>query len=257
MRILHKIANLIYPEDITCIVCGEELDIATRYCICKKCEINRLDNYCLQCGCKITGTKKYCDNCLSSGRQFDVARAPFCFEENNARRLVYALKYGDKTYLGKYLAEFMADVFYKQDWSPDIITYIPLHKRKQIFVRGYNQSELIAKALSEIIDVPMAPLLKKTSYSNKNASLLGREDRKKLLKDTFTVTEDVKGKRILLVDDVLTTGSTTEECARVLKLAKAKNVWVLTFATSSEHLKLFDPKDDNEKLQKMISGKKL
>lgn len=249
---LKNVTQIVYPKDVACIVCGKELPVHTRYGVCNECRPSGIDAYCHICGTAIRGPKKYCDSCLYSNRVFDRARAPFCFEDEKIRKLIYGLKYGDKTYLAEYMAQFMVDTFYRQGWEPDLVTYVPIHKRKRIFIRGYDQSKLIAKQVSELLKLPLAETLTKIKYTRKSAAKFGRADRKRLLENTFEVNCDVRGKKILLIDDVFTSGATTEECAKVLRRAKAKNIWVLTFATSREKLPLYSIEQGEKELDKFI-----
>ena len=254
---LKSLIQTIYPGGITCIACGRELDNVTRYGMCAECNPPRILSFCRVCGNELSGTKNYCDNCMNKDKAFNEARAPFCYDNEVVRKLVYGLKYGDKTFLAPYMAEFMADTFFSQNWQPDVLTYVPIHRRKKMLVRGYDQSELLAENVSLLTGVRLDTLLKKTVYTRKNAAKLGADDRRLLLENSFEVIGDVKGKNILLIDDVCTSGATTEECARVLKQARAKRVWVLTFAASREKPQLYSLDDADKMLNKFIKNKKL
>lgn len=252
LDLLRSIVQTLYPKGVACIVCGKELRVNTRYGICNECRPLSVGNYCQICGVEINGTKKYCDACLYENRIFDQARAPFCFDNEDIKKLVYGLKYGDKTYFAPYMAEFMADVFYRQQWFPDVVTYVPIHKYKRIFTRGYDQAKLIAAHLSGLLKLPLEQLLEKNKNTKSNAAKLGRADRRKVLENSFTLKAEVRGKNILLIDDVFTSGATTEECSRVFRKGRAANIWVLTFATSKEKLPLYSLEDGEKILNKFI-----
>jgi competence protein ComFC len=116
--------------------------------------------------------------------------------------------------------------------SFDMIISVPLHKMKEL-ARGYNQAYIIAKSLSRELDIPeMSYLLERTRHTD-TQSLLDRNDRQNNVKGAFKVanTEKLMGKTILLVDDILTTGFTMNECGRVLKEAGAVSVVAATMAT--------------------------
>jgi len=114
----------------------------------------------------------------------------------------------------------------------DMVMSVPLHKHRE-FSRGYNQAYLISKALSRIIKLrECSPVLKRERYTE-SQSLLDRQKRNQNVRGAFTVVnpKKVSGKSILLVDDILTTGSTLEECGRVLKQAGAVKVFAVVVAT--------------------------
>ena len=115
--------------------------------------------------------------------------------------------------------------------SIDMISCIPLSK-KRLHDRGYNQAELLAREISKAVDVKFVPTLKKIKNNTAQSTIKDAKLRAKNVVGVYTVTdpETVKGKYILLVDDVVTTGSTVSECARMLKKAGAKAVYCITLA---------------------------
>ena len=121
-------------------------------------------------------------------------------------------------------------------WENGILVPIPLDKKK-FRARGYNQSEELAKELSEILKIPvLSDVLIKTKHTASQAELK-KEEREKNILNAFATkncgTSDVPqfyGKKVFLVDDVYTTGSTMEECAKVLQEAGAKSVWGICLA---------------------------
>ena len=115
--------------------------------------------------------------------------------------------------------------------SYDIIEAVPMHKKKKN-ERGYNQNELIAKEIAKHIEgIQYKKILKKVK-NNERQSLLSKTARIQNVKGVYEVQESkiIKDKKIILFDDIYTTGSTAEECAKVLKLNQAKEVVVLTLA---------------------------
>lgn len=120
--------------------------------------------------------------------------------------------------------------FQKTGFPIDLVTWVPIHPRK-LKLRGYNQAELLAKALSFNLGLPCMDLLSKKKET-KPQSKLNREERLKNILGVFEPKPSIMvfGKRILLVDDVITTGATASECARVLKKMGAEKVYVLALA---------------------------
>jgi ComF family protein len=178
-----------------------------------------------------------CARCRAKTPQFEVARATFHFD-GPPREAVHRLKYREKTALAARMAPFLATTF-RQDptlsgFTPHWIVPIPLHSRR-LKKRGFNQSALLARELGRILDVPTAHLLQRTRDTTPQVELK-RADRAKNMRDAFAVDMDAfaktgaKGRRILLIDDVLTTGATLDEAARVLKKAGAAEICAISFA---------------------------
>ena len=233
---LNKIVEFLFPSNLTCIFCGGELEEENKN-ICKNCLKNLpvVEKICLRCGSPISSKADYCLTCKNSQRSFDLARAPFIYKDMICD-IIYNFKYNGKKYLAKHLAEFMFKTFKeieKEILNVDIVVPVPLHikKRKQ---RGFNQAELLAKELSKMIDSKLDCNGLVREKNTKTQTKLSYLERQENLKDAFVVKnkKDFKGKVVLLVDDVLTTGSTANHCSKVLKEAGAKAVYVLTFATT-------------------------
>jgi len=172
-----------------------------------------------------------CDNCLPVEIHFDSARAGMEYEGVGAE-LVKLLKFKYRTNVLPLLVAPLLrayDEHYSKE-SFNMVVPVPLHWWRRRY-REFNQAELLASALSDAIDIPVCEVLKRRRRTPPQARL---KQLKRLsnLKNAFAVRvpEDVCGKRILLVDDVYTTGSTVNECARVLKEAEARSIHVLTSA---------------------------
>ena len=172
-KFLRVISELFYPSGIKCVICGDDLPVKTRYCICNKCELAHNTKYCLHCG-----------------------RAM------------------------KNMADYMADAYIENGLSADLITFVPMPIKRQK-TRGYNQGFVIAQKLSEILNIPCIETLRRIKETA-NLARMNRKERAEAISDSFGILSDcsVKDKNILLVDDVFTTGATTNECSRVLKKYK-------------------------------------
>lgn len=234
-KVSKILTKLVYPDGLCCISCGCELFDGDGSGFCKKCKPKRNEHYCKLCGTGLpNSTQDYCKSCLYIGKEnlyFDSARAPYLYCDDGARAVVHNLKYNEGIYLAEIMAQDMADTVMQEDWQIDAVTYVPLHWRKEQ-QRGYNQSKALATHIAKALDVQLIAALKKTVYSKVSATKLGREERKKLLEDTFELTkESIDGKNILLVDDVMTSKATANECSKVLRQGKAKHIYVITYAT--------------------------
>lgn len=227
--IINELIQILYPDDIKCIVCGREIH-PNRYGLCDVCKLDTNLNYCMRCGRHKVGIGDYCGECSSESLYFDEARSAVSYD-GQAKDLVHRLKYGDARYLAKAMSEYLLDVLLVQDWDFDCFTFVPVHKTR-LNKRGYNQAEILARELAEHTDKPCTALLQKDK-NTPNQARLNRADRAKNLADAFSVSAPVP-KHIVLIDDVMTTGATAGECAKTLKKAGAAVVYLLTFASVPE-----------------------
>lgn len=232
------ISELFFPSGIKCVICGDDIPGYDRYAVCDRCELSHNTKYCLRCGRAMKNMADYCDYCQNHKYAFDFARAPFVYE-NEVVNLVHKLKYGGGKYLAEVMAEFMADEYYESGFDADIVTFVPMHEKKK-HKRGYNQAEEIARALSGILELPLVDVLDRVKLTD-NLAKLGKAERAEAIDGAIALNPGVKVKRkkILLVDDVFTTGATSNECARVLKRAQSSKIFVLTFATGRSHAELY------------------
>jgi ComF family protein len=173
-----------------------------------------------------------CHYCTSNRPNFTLARSAIRFN-NVAKAAIYELKYHKETYVGKYTASLAIKTIENEYKSIifDYVTFIPLHK-KRLIQRTFNQSKVLAKYIAKGINVNMASdLLIRSRYTN-TQTLLNFKERRKNITGAFRATNisKFKNKTILLVDDVMTTGATVNECSKVLKQAGALDVYVITVA---------------------------
>lgn len=242
LSIKNEIVQTLFPDNIRCLVCGREM-CASRYGLCSECKLAINDNYCLRCGRHKVGIGDYCGECSASVLHFDEARSAVNYD-GNAKSLVRRLKYANAKYIAKYLVQYLLDVLIMSDWQADCITFVPMHKSR-LKKRGYNQAELLAASLAESVDLPCLDLLEKTK-NTVNQARLARAERLNNLSGAFAIKK-TPPKHVILVDDVMTTGSTVNECCNTLKRAGASVVYVLTFASVPERpvtdKKVMDIKD--------------
>ena len=169
-----------------------------------------------------------CPVCATHDRCFDRVRSlgPY---EGGWGELVRILKFGKERRIARLLSFCLAA--YISNRRPfgalDVITYVPMGRAERRR-RGFNQARLLAQALGKQLSIPVLPLLAKVRRTRLQAGLSARE-RRKNLQGAFQQIRFAKGK-VLLVDDVYTTGATVEECARVLKAGGHETIFVLTVA---------------------------
>ena len=172
-----------------------------------------------------------CDESASGGLALEGLRSPYVFQEG-ARELVHALKYSYHSALASPMGELMARYLQGTPLPADMLVPVPLHSRRQR-ARGYNQSLLLAREVSQRLDLPLAAeALFRRRDTPPQARAMEADARRRNVADAFDCRPGaVAGRRVLLVDDVTTTGATLDACARVL-LAEggASSVWALTFA---------------------------
>ena len=147
------------------------------------------------------------------------------FYENRVRDSLLRYKFGRLTgYAGIY-ARFMAKCIDENEISCDIITWVSV-SRKRMRERGYDQSELLAEATAKLLGIPCVRTLNKVRRTVRQSRIKSDAGRKENVKGAYRCVsaEQIAGKRVLLVDDIVTSGSTLAECARVLKEAGAASV---------------------------------
>lgn len=233
-RAAKGLADALYPEAVTCDVCGAELVADTRYTLCAACTAAMpfiRGHRCLNCGVPISDEADYCLRCQRTSALFRRNISPLCYS-GEAMELVHALKFGGKRYIAKLLGAMMADEFIRSGEEGEVIVPVPMSEA-ELKKRGFNQSGLIAEDIGKRLGMPVLPALVKVRETKPQKELTGKE-RAENLKGCFAVAygEYVRGRKIVLVDDVFTTGSTANECTRMLLRAKAASVTVLTAAVT-------------------------
>ena len=226
--------NLLFPP--RCPECS--VLVAEQGTLCAECwqRVGFLgDPLCSRCGYPFPydmGAQALCGECIRMEPQFSMARA-VCRYDATSSRLVTGLKYADKTQLVGTYGAWMARAGAELLAQAEVIVPVPLH-RWRLLTRRYNQSALLAYALGRQSGVPVLPdALVRTRYTTPQAGLT-QEQRRKNVKGAFLANarkvEALRGKKVLLVDDVMTTGSTIHACTKALLKAGTGNVYVLTLA---------------------------
>ncbi|OGZ66411.1 MAG: hypothetical protein A3C50_02595 [Candidatus Staskawiczbacteria bacterium RIFCSPHIGHO2_02_FULL_43_16] len=240
MNTLHKISNflleLFFPSfcfgcnkegALLCYDCKSILDISEyNYCLCGKDPL-RLP----------PGATGKCSRCQDKKLSGLYSALPYK-EKSLTRKMIHHFKY--EPYI-KTLTPFLAEIVLEHlilaqntspgIWEHSVIIPVPLHKNKQK-ERGYNQSELLGQKIGQVLNVPLiSGNLVKIKKTNDQLKLNAKE-REENLRGAFNIKNpaQIQGKKIFLIDDVYTTGSTMAECARVLKEAGAKQVWGIVIA---------------------------
>lgn len=225
-----KLLDVLFPKGKTCALCGAELVAKTRYNLCASC-IERLpeigERRCICCGTEINNEADYCISCQNNDHFFEANRAPLKYE-GVAEAMIKKLKFGGKRYIAEELGKLMSDEYIKSGFACDVLCFVPMSTAEQS-ERGFNQAELLANEVSGRLNITGEKLLVKVRDTSGQKHLTGRE-RRDNLKGVFALADRaaVKGKSVLVIDDVFTTGATINECARTLKRGGAKAVYSLT-----------------------------
>lgn len=232
---LAAVLDVLFPP--LCHVCRRFIPTAGELHICHDCRELMppiVPPLCTVCGLPFAGagTDHVCGSCSTSPPRFDAARAAFAYE-GASRDLIHAFKYHNKTHLRRPLALMTIERLseFIRSRRSDLIMPVPLH-RKKLSGRGFNQAVLLGEILSQRLDIPLdRQNLGRIRWTEPQVNLAA-PDRRINVKGAFAIREPalVNGHRVLLVDDVLTTGSTADECGKVLKSAGAADVTVVTVA---------------------------
>ncbi len=219
-KLTHDIENTIYPQ--FCINCESELN-SKEVIVCDNC-LNGLTPTQL-------GNWK---NQLTTGNYLDCAFSAFWFDEL-LQNLVHKIKYDNFRKITKSLVKMMVDALQPElnELDIDCLTPVPLHKVKYR-ERGFNQAECIADELSKLLKIPVSSNIIKRYRWTVSQTSLDIETRRNNMDDAFVINKKLEYSRILLVDDVLTTGATSNSCANILKENDVKWVGIITIGTPLE-----------------------
>ena len=231
------LANLLYPS--TCLLCGASRAprMAWPGLMCEACASTLPRSgppVCGRCGLELPGAfdaVQVCARCHSHPPAFEAARAPWRYE-GGVRTAIQQWKYHRRWRLGERLAGEMAQTARRSLPVEDIeaVVPVPLHWLKRR-VRGWNPSATLAEAVARSLEKPSWPsTVRRRRWTRSQTGLSGRA-RARNVQGAFVAAERwVRGRSLLLVDDVLTSGATAEACATALKEAGADRVFVLTAA---------------------------
>ena len=217
-----------------CLACGEIVGEPDALCgQCWAAITFFAPPWCAACGLPFPhpmGEGALCGACARQRASWDRARAVMRYDRHS-RHLVLALKHGDRTHLARALGGWMRRAGGEILDEADLLVPVPLHWTR-LFARRYNQAGLLAHAIHAAGGPPVAPDWLIRRRRTPSQGRLGALARARNVRGAFALRpgRSVRGKRLVIIDDVLTTGATVEECARVLRRAGAAFVGVLTLA---------------------------
>ncbi len=232
--------DIVYPP--TCLICK---DIFVSYdghkYICNNCKKVLLQSINIQNRCKIcskTLINNSCNFCNSNETYKNISLFDY---DGYMRSLLYNMKYSNNKKLAKEIILLYKDYLIKNlDYfnNFDYIVSVPLHKKK-LRQRGFNQSEVMAQAISEIINIPYYPLLIRTKHTPPQ-SKLNFKQRRKNLEGVFEVNKYfnnicINGKKVIIIDDIFTSGTTILYCGKTLENAGVSDILSITITTTKNN----------------------
>ena len=229
----HGLFSLLFPDD--CRICNRPLLGFSLVPVCAGCLREpaplSAEFFCLNCRTPFLNSfpldsEGRCMLCRNGRRGFDEA---FCYGayEGALRKLIHLFKYSGVRRLARPLGSLLSDAL-PRDRQFDMVTAVPLHWRRR-WQRGFNQSELLGKTIARLRGIPSVNVLRRGAATRAQAGLSNAQRRENVA-GAFRARRRVAGLRILLIDDVMTTGATAGACARALKKAGAKSVSLLALA---------------------------
>ncbi len=233
INLLNLFIDALYPRRCRC--CGMSMRSKSNGFFCEKCagDMHPIKSpLCTVCGIPFpdgSGPDHPCFDCLAEKTHYTAARAAVEYR-GTVREAIHLYKYRRLRAMQEFLGPFAADAARGFFPDADIATAVPLHRRR-LARRGFNQSLFLAKHAAEALNIPLSlDGLRRIRYTRPQVEL-SQAEREDNVKGAFGVEgQEFDGRRVLLVDDVYTTGATVRECAKVLKKSGAEKVYVLTVA---------------------------
>lgn len=234
-RLISALLDFLFPP--LCHVCRSFIPDAGEIHICQTCRDQLplvVSPLCTRCGIPFAGagSDHVCGRCQTHPPHFDVARSHLLYE-GAARDLIHSFKYRYKPHLRRPLALLALEGLesFIMEQAPDAIVPVPLH-RSRLKVRGFNQAVLLGNIFSARLSIPMLLDGLLRIRQTEPQIELAADQRRDNVKGAFKCARsaEIAGRSILLLDDVMTTGSTLDECAKELKKAGANVVLAITVA---------------------------
>lgn len=233
-RLAGRVVDAVLPP--LCLNCDKIVDAPGVFCPACWVQLDFIPpSKCAACGLPFemeVEPNTLCGGCLRRPPQYQRARAALVYNDHS-KGLVLAFKYADRLDTARGLAALMVRAGDEVLTGADLITPVPLHWSR-LFSRRYNQSAVLAKEIADITGVPICQNLITRHRRTPSQGTLGARSRQKNVRSAFSIRTKMKsiiaGKRIVLIDDVMTTSATVSACARTLQRHGVANVDVLTLA---------------------------
>lgn len=244
-----ELLDLAYPNSLYCICCKKIIDDSRVYRLCDTCidEIRWANGrICSRCGKPLSEMNpgEVCYNCRENQHEFDRGFT-VCEYNEHARSIVFALKYGGRTDIAATIALMMHDKMsmMKENSSDryeyDVVMPVPMYKDKKV-KRGFNQAALIAREFAKYENIKCEECYIRRIRASSPMRGLTPLERQSNIRGAFALTKyawELENKRILIIDDIYTTGATLDEMTRLLRKVKASVVDIFTFAAGADVVK--------------------
>ena len=225
-RLFRSVLDFALPP--RCGGCGAIVEDIDSFCTDCWRKLEFLQGGCTRCGLPLKGTEaETCSACLAQPPRLDRIRAAVAYDDIS-RSIALRLKYGRKTALARTMSRYMRPLFGELP-RDTLLVPVPLHRRR-LWSRGFNQSAIVARDLSRRTGLPVAVGALKRTRATPPLKGMGMRQRRRTVAGAFRSTMQLHGRTVILIDDVLTTGSTANACARVLKRAGAERVDLISWA---------------------------
>lgn len=227
----------LYPEEISCASCGRDVFESEPFCPSCAKKLTRNDGkFCERCGMPTVGEERYCIRCAENVNYFERAYSVYLYDEGT-KPLLRRFKEKGERWLGRVFAGLLSDYMREYRIEADVLTFVPMTSEKRRR-RGYNQAEVLARELSRISGIPCEEMLEKVRESAPQKEL-DFADRQRNLNGCFRLKQGrrTEYRRVLLLDDVMTTTATVNECCRILSKVCENGVKVLTICTAQRKIK--------------------
>lgn len=231
-QLLSNIINYIFP--LRCLSCSEMIDSHGDFCPTCWSKIDFIVKpYCIICGFKLDLSildQMHCGKCIQQNPSYHMARSLLKFNEHG-KKILHSFKYHDKTIYAETFAKLLYKRYYNEIQAVDFIVPVPMNRFKRL-LRMYNPALILAQEISKQASKKTIPDMLIKSRWTKSQTALSKIEREKNLANSLIINKKYKlqGSKILLVDDVRTTGSTINKCSMILKNAGANDVYVVTVA---------------------------
>ncbi len=224
---LNIIQDCLFPP--TCLLCGSSGQQSRDLCLTCHESLPVNDCCCRRCGVNLEmkhDTSYLCGKCQKQPPSFDETHAPFLYQ-SSIRHMIYNLKFNARFENARLLGSLLADKLYESAERPDCIVPVPLHPSRYC-ERGFNQSIEIARTVSRKLEVPLDLTSCRRNRNTAHQTNLPAKQRKKNMKNAFSVREPFSAGHVAILDDVMTTGTTVNELAKTMVGAGVTkiDVWI-------------------------------
>ncbi|MDO4484976.1 MAG: ComF family protein [Bacillota bacterium] len=236
-KAMEAIAEAVFPSNIYCICCGALIDSSRPYSLCDKCvqEFHWITGKtCSRCGKALPDTYRgaLCYDCMQHEHCFQKGYSCLTYGLHE-REVLMDYKYNGKGYIGRKLGDILYDRISCENLQPDVIIPVPVSKER-LRKRGYNQSAIMARQIARRMDISYNDRVLVRKKNTHMLRTMNPAERALAMADAFGIAaggDKLKGKCVLLIDDIYTTGATADACSKVLLEAGADTVLFLSLAS--------------------------